>query len=479
MNSDHGKLDETLKRDLPSAAEEEMVVDVARVLSRLRTNADRPAYEPIDERMALFERRSASSTWRHFAVIPAAAAIVLAMLFAVTWRQDAFAVVEKVEGKSYQVFEGKNHAIHVGERILIGTRVRTEQGAGAVLKLPDGARVEMHEQSEVVLEREKNETRIRLNDGSVNIIPSREPSGALVVQNRERIVEVTGTVFQSARPLAFEEASIRPSGAVASAGRGGIGATVLPNGCSLVSSQIDPRRFAVSEATLYTLIAFAYGVNFVNPLTGGCPDLAAQNLISGGSGWIKSDRWDVQAVIPEGADSYTEQQLRRGAAPGLQRMILTLLEDRFRLVVRRELKEVPAYALTAEPGAPRFVVRPTRGLVPGGKDDPRFEMIWGRAEPGIPKYEIGAMWGKNLSVADLIPIVRRETGRPVLDRTGLTNPFDFFLVYQANRFSLPGLNDDLPVMSKALEEQVGLKLQDTKTTIEVWVIDRAEKPSEN
>jgi hypothetical protein len=50
------------------------------------------------------------------------------------------------------------------------------------------------------------------------------------------------------------------------------------------------------------VIAWAYGANFVHPLTGGCPDIVEQDLITGGPGWTRSDLWDIEAVIPAGSD---------------------------------------------------------------------------------------------------------------------------------------------------------------------------------
>src|SRR6185369_1023108 len=67
---------QTLKHDLPSAPKEEMERDVARVLNRLRSEGNGAARQPVDERIAAFERTMSSTRWRRFAAIPAAAAIL-------------------------------------------------------------------------------------------------------------------------------------------------------------------------------------------------------------------------------------------------------------------------------------------------------------------------------------------------------------------------------------------------------------------
>ena len=101
--------------------------------------------------------------------------------------------------------------------------------------------------------------------------------------------------------------------------------------------EIDPRRFAVTNTTLHNLIAWAHGRNCSGDV----------ELTSGGPGWIRSDRFDLEARIPEGFPSYTMIQVRSGSAPKLQPMLQALLVERFKLAVRREMRERPVYVLTA------------------------------------------------------------------------------------------------------------------------------------
>jgi uncharacterized protein (TIGR03435 family) len=345
------------------------------------------------------------------------------------------------------------------------------------------------------------EGEVRLQQGAVE---QKLGAGELVATNPQmewrpvkqeigwsRHVEAHMALFQaSARQIpvservAFEAASIRARERASGGGRGGNGGiTVLPNGCSLIGATVDPRRFAAQSATVYTLIAWAYGANFVHPLTGGCPDIVEQDLITGGPGWTRSDLWDIEAVIPAGSPSYTEAQLRKGQASQLQRMILSLLEERFNLVVRRETKQVAAYALTAGEG-PRFVV--AQQVFPGGRDNSAFRERWERLQPGSVWLEGPALCAKEGSIADLIPTISRYSRRPILDRTGISRPIDFCLMFTPENFG-NGLGfvtggvaaQPLPSLSTALEEQMGLKLEDTKTSVDVWVIESVAKPSDN
>jgi uncharacterized protein (TIGR03435 family) len=161
-------------------------------------------------------------------------------------------------------------------------------------------------------------------------------------------------------------------------------------------------------------------------------------------------------------------------------MMLVLLEERLKLVVRREMKEVSAYALTLEKDtSPKLTVFPWSSSSFGASlDDPKFKTVWARIPSGRSLGEGATMSGKDVYMADLARLLARRMGRPVVDQTGFTDPFSFILVFNPPTTNNPAWAD-LPNVFSALEKQVGLKLQETKTTVETWVIERIEKPSEN
>lgn len=69
----------------------------------------------------------------------------------------------------------------------------------------------------------------------------------------------------------------------------------------------------------------------------------------------------------------------------------------------------------------------------------------------------------------------RAAGRTVVDRTGLTDSFDFSLEYATD--PLAGGAGDAPSLFTALEEQLGLRLQASRAVIPVVVIDHIERPT--
>jgi uncharacterized protein (TIGR03435 family) len=279
-------------------------------------------------------------------------------------------------------------------------------------------------------------------------------------------------------------ASIRPSREflpLGGAGRGG-----FKDGCASVNHfELDPKRFAARNTTLLSVIWFAYpeirlpfGSAEVGNLVD-CATLSASKILSGGPDWVRSDQFDIQAVIPDDSPKYTFNQLRAGQAPQLQDMLRTLLRDRVKLVLRREMREVPVYFLTVGRGGPKFNGRPAP--IPGrqfmvndgnGNVVPGEEPAW----EGITNIG-GSLIARNASMSDLARHIYHVKGRPVLDRTGLMGGFDFHLESSGGRAqAAAGI---VPPTIDEKIEAIGLKLVDANAPEEVWVIEHAEKPSEN
>lgn len=272
----------------------------------------------------------------------------------------------------------------------------------------------------------------------------------------------------------FEVASIRPcSEAGARSG--------TKRGPARGSPVVSPGRLKTGCATLAAsypmagLIQRAYG-----RLGLGHRPLGSALPISGGPDWIYS----YQFVINAEAAGPASQKTMEGP------MLQALLEDRFKLKVHRETREVPVYALTVAKGGPRLPAPdgsctqrnysefPPPALAPGQHFC--LDMIgWKGAN--------GTLQGESMTLEYFSKLLGLALGRPVLDRTELTGRYDFHLVY-ANDQSTPGISDfrrqrppdDTPAPSIfTAVQQLGLKLEATKGPREFLVVDHVEKPSEN
>src|SRR6185503_8277691 len=104
----------------------------------------------------------------------------------------AAAVVEAADGGLYGT---SGQPARMGEAIAAGAVVRTDGGAGAVLALKDGSRVEMRSKSELSLERADDGMRIRLHTGGIIVNAAKQRTGHLYVQTKDMTVSVVGTIF--------------------------------------------------------------------------------------------------------------------------------------------------------------------------------------------------------------------------------------------------------------------------------------------
>ncbi len=223
-------------------------------------------------------------------------------------------------------------------------------------------------------------------------------------------------------------------------------------------------------------------------MANGEPHYVSSVEILGGPAWVKSDWYQITAK----AEGTPRQELMMG--PLLQ----TLLEDRFKLMVHRETRDVPVYALFVAKGGPKLQpfkegscvhrALPLVPLAPG--------QIYCGPSPFIRNgtYLMFAVHG--LSLDELSKMLDGVMDRPVIDKTGIAGKFDFSLEFapdetmpEALRVFRGGGPNDGPAMTPSdpvgpsiftvLQEQLGLKLESAKGPGERLVIDRVDRPSEN
>jgi uncharacterized protein (TIGR03435 family) len=206
-------------------------------------------------------------------------------------------------------------------------------------------------------------------------------------------------------------------------------------------------RFSATGFTLKELIAFAYQVD--------------SRQIAGGPKWFDSDRYDVLGK-PE-----REGPLSRDTARILLR---ALLADRFQVKIHRETREMPVYVLTVEKDGPKM--------------KPRKEGVGGEST-GMT-FQGAKAFGRNVSAKVLAEELEAMVlDRPVLDRTGLTDNFDFNFSWRPEPDQFGGKGASVPAdpndpdIFTAIREQLGLKLESVKAPAEVIIVDSAIKPTDN
>jgi uncharacterized protein (TIGR03435 family) len=222
-------------------------------------------------------------------------------------------------------------------------------------------------------------------------------------------------------PPAFEVASIKPNRSV--------------SGNS--STHTSKGQLNMENHSLKRLIERAYSV---------------RDFSFSGPGWLDTERFDIVAKPPAGTPP--EQFLP---------MLQTLLKERFKVAVHREKKTVAGYAL----------VQTKRDLKLEAADDT------GTSSTSMGR---GRMEAKTISMAKLADMLGRQLDQPVEDMTELTGNYNLKLEWTPDEgptekgAEIPAG----PTLFTALQEQLGLQLRAQKVTIDVLVVDRAEKqPTEN
>ena len=190
--------------------------------------------------------------------------------------------------------------------------------------------------------------------------------------------------------------------------------------------------------------------------------------------WIETARFDIEAKADR------EYSAREDApAPELLAMLRNLLADRFKLVVHRELRDMPAYTLVKVKADGTLGPQMRRSEIDCEAEAARaFAAKRGGAPPGqkpIVRCRIstnaGRIVGTGTSITELMRRLSAPLGRAVVDRTGLSGSFDLELQWSPDQTA----DTAGPSLFTAIQEQLGLKLESQRAPIEVLVIDRVER----
>jgi len=270
---------------------------------------------------------------------------------------------------------------------------------------------------------------------------------------------------QTAGPV-FDAASIRPSGDTGFRAIDGslMSGAVLPGGI-----------WRARDATVENLIRGLY------------PGHGLPGQVVGGPDWIRRDFYDIEARANRSATGDQIRQMARG-----------LLVERFKLRVRTEMREMPAVLLRHRSNG-----RLGKGLSTPAVDCARFRAGGERPAdptrkpfgdrlgcatanlPVMPHTQIVDGTNMRITAGDVLlselqVILSRHMGRAVVDRTGLTQRFDVELQFRQPPQTATELDDKAgPLLRTAIAEQLGLQVEDGRTSAKVLVIDHIERPTEN
>jgi uncharacterized protein (TIGR03435 family) len=235
-------------------------------------------------------------------------------------------------------------------------------------------------------------------------------------------------------PPAFEAASIKLN----ASGKPGSGISTFP------------ARIKVINSTLKFCVEVAWNVKDFQ--------------VSGGAGWTGTDRFDIDAVA---AEPFKQGEFRT--------MLQALLTDRFGLVIHREMQDKPGYAL---------VVGKNGSKLPPPIDDK--SVMFSRTPAGNRTLQ-----ATSVSMSRFAEALSSALSATVVDKTGIAGEYNVSfewtpdssapLVLKSGELAPAPPADAVPgpTIFTALQERLGLKLESRKVPVEVIIIDRANRPTEN
>jgi uncharacterized protein (TIGR03435 family) len=268
-------------------------------------------------------------------------------------------------------------------------------------------------------------------------IGSKDAKGLFLIASILAIIFLSGTVLPRSSALAFEVVSVKLNkpGDIRD-----LAIRYLPGG-----------RFSAQAVPIPLLILDAYDTPRLYP----SPEFQKLDL-----GVIERNLYDIEAIA--GKDTIPPGSSARVRNEKIRAMLQTLLTDRFKLKVHREMKEQSVYAIVVAKNGPKFQSAATEECAdkPTNFFDP----------------------GSCHSIADLIRVAQR-TARlelPLIDKTGLTGLYNIPSLDWSSIIPGPRTPDEAnpsrPTFSDVLDK-LGLKLETQKATVEMLVVDHIEPPT--
>ncbi len=202
------------------------------------------------------------------------------------------------------------------------------------------------------------------------------------------------------------------------------------------------------NTTAQTLLEWAYRI----------PEYRLTGLPS----WATSEHYDVlfTSAEPETGESRLANAAEMTRRNRNWQRLQKVLQDRFHLILREETHQLPVYALVQDKNGAKLAQAATQ-------------------QSNFMQDRPGHLVATAQMIDRMPQFLEQELGRPVIDRTGLKGLFDFTLEWDPNLNSSDNGSPTRPSLVTALQEQLGLRLESEKGPVQVYVVEKIERPTEN
>lgn len=212
------------------------------------------------------------------------------------------------------------------------------------------------------------------------------------------------------------------------------------------------RQILTVGTTMNDLIAFGYGMHPKEIIN--APD------------WFDKDKFDITGQ-PDAEGIPNQNQIKT--------MLQKLLVSRFQLTFHKDTRELSVYEIVVGKDGPKITSTAVQGPLPG---------------LGFRNLNPVDLVVRNATLADFAALMQSAVlDKPVVDHTGISGRYDFELKWTADQGQLETFGgirnapteapDAPPDLYTAIQQQIGLKIDSTKSPVEVMVIDNVTKPSPN
>ena len=301
------------------------------------------------------------------------------------------------------------------------------------------------------------------------------------------ILAAASAVAQTAAPLAFDVASVRPTkpGAPQHSNvpldSGNVYGTISPDDARTAAGGY----LIATHQPLWRYISFAYKLSGTQELAlrfsifSGVPKSGAPFWVTG-SFDASPEFFDISARAP--ANTSIDQ---------MRLMMRSLLADRFQLALHTITADAPVFALLeVKPGVPGPDLQPhpasdtCAAPLPGSSaigDLPPVCGVIAHVPSSAPGQHYG---GRAIPLSLFATSVPTMTGlaatpRPVVDQTGLIGLYDFTLTWIHDPSGDDATSDNIASFHDALKKQLGLQLKSSHAPLDFLIVDHVERPSEN